>query len=325
MMALTQYSLPARCANRAMGLESWVEVLEHMSKRLTNRHWVLLMALAVLAALTGCTRQKRVEPTPPVTATSVLPQAVETKTPQMVPPTEMPTAVETPAIPPPTQAPTAGPAQGLKLNPQVTREESQPDRFTLEVSVPYLVGAPDAITQGFNGAVEAFVTETLTSFKTMARESAASGSVTETGCFLSAGYEVEGVINGVLSVRFEVEQYAAGAAHPGHATYVLNYELATGRLLPLATLFRGDADYLKAISDYSVAELKKRGTLLFEDGAEPKAENYLVWNLRQNGLLITFDEYQVAPYAAGPQTVLVPYAVLRDVLDPEGPLAPFAK
>lgn len=296
-----------------------------MSKRDMNGYWVLLIALAVLAVLTGCTRQKQAEPTPSVSPTSVSPQTVATPTAQTVPPTETPVAVETPVAPLPTQIPTAGAAQGLKLNPQVTKEESQPDRFALEVNVPYLEGAPDAITQGFNAAVEEFVTETLTSFKTLARESAATATGSEGGSSLRVGYQVEGVINGVLSVRFEVEQYAAGAAHPGHASYVLNYELASGRLLPLAALFRGGSDYLKAISEYCVAELKKRDVLVFEDGAEPKAENYLVWNLQQSGLLITFDEYQVAPYAAGPQTVLVPYTLLRDVLDPAGPLAPFAK
>ncbi len=297
-----------------------------MSKRLVNRYWFLLIVLAVVTVMAGCTRQKAVEPTPGVTPTTVSPQTVETPTAPVVPPTETPVAVETPVAPPPTQAPTAAVTQGLKLNPEVTTEESQADRFKLEVSVPRLEGAPEAITQGFNAAVEEFVTETLASFKTMARDSATNDLIPpELVSYLIGGYQVEGVINGVLSVRFTTEQYAAGAAHPSHATYVLNYELATGKLLPLAALFRSDADYLKAISEYCVAELKQRDALLFEDGAEPKTENYAIWNLQQNGLLITFDEYQVAPYAAGPQTVLVPYALLRDVLDPGGPLAPFAK
>ena len=39
---------------------------------------------------------------------------------------------------------------------------------------------------------------------------------------------------------------------------------------------------------------------MFPDGAEPRPENYQVWNFDFNGLLITFDQYQVMPYAYGP-------------------------
>jgi hypothetical protein len=37
-------------------------------------------------------------------------------------------------------------------------------------------------------------------------------------------------------------------------------------------------------------------------------------------MLVFFDPYQVAPYAAGPQAVTIPYAALADVADPAGPL-----
>jgi hypothetical protein len=40
-------------------------------------------------------------------------------------------------------------------------------------------------------------------------------------------------------------------------------------------------------------------------------------------LAITFDEYQVAPYAAGPQTVVVPFSELTNLLNPEGPAKSF--
>jgi Protein of unknown function (DUF3298) len=42
-----------------------------------------------------------------------------------------------------------------------------------------------------------------------------------------------------------------------------------------------------------------------------------------NGLLITFDQYQVMPYAAGPQTVAIPYYELKDDLRPDSPLTDF--
>jgi hypothetical protein len=47
--------------------------------------------------------------------------------------------------------------------------------------------------------------------------------------------------------------------------------------------------------------------------------------ITKKGLWITFDPYQVAAYAAGPQTVLVPYSALKDIIKPDGPVATFAK
>jgi hypothetical protein len=54
-------------------------------------------------------------------------------------------------------------------------------------------------------------------------------------------------------------------------------------------------------------------------------ENYRNWNITPDGLMITFDEYQVAPYAAGPQTVTVPYSELRGLINPEGVLKQFTQ
>ncbi len=59
----------------------------------------------------------------------------------------------------------------------------------------------------------------------------------------------------------------------------------------------------------------------FELGATAAVQNYRNWNITPNGLMITFDEYQVAPYAAGPQTVVIPYKALGQILEPDGPLA----
>jgi hypothetical protein len=59
---------------------------------------------------------------------------------------------------------------------------------------------------------------------------------------------------------------------------------------------------------------------MFQTGADPTPENYQRWNLADDGFLVTFDVYQVAAYAAGPQTVTIPYADLRPVSNPNGVL-----
>ena len=56
-------------------------------------------------------------------------------------------------------------------------------------------------------------------------------------------------------------------------------------------------------------------------GTEPTADNFDGWNLTDQDLVITFSEYQVAPYAMGMPHVSIPFASLRTLLDPAGPLA----
>lgn len=48
------------------------------------------------------------------------------------------------------------------------------------------------------------------------------------------------------------------------------------------------------------------------------------WVVTRDGLVFIFHEYQVASYADGEPKVLIPFASLRDVLDPRGALARLA-
>jgi hypothetical protein len=136
-------------------------------------------------------------------------------------------------------------------------------------------------------------------------------------------------------VLLDVGSYSAGAAHPNSYSETVNFDLRNGKLLKLADLFQPGSKYLQTISAYCIADLKKQGkqkgpdSMLDDDwierGAGPDAENYGSWTVGKKGLEITFDSYQVAAYAAGPQHVLVPYSALKDLIKTDGPLAQFVK
>ncbi len=129
------------------------------------------------------------------------------------------------------------------------------------------------------------------------------------------------------SLKFDFRFYSDGAAHPGLYSITLNYDLGQGRELVLGDLFLPSSGYLEAIANYCVAELSKQPGFdgPFTEGAKPTQENYRNWNITPDGLLITFDMYQVAPGASGPIQVLVPYDQLQTVIDPQGPLADITK
>ena len=60
-------------------------------------------------------------------------------------------------------------------------------------------------------------------------------------------------------------------------------------------------------------------------GAGASGENYDSWTITKQGLKIHFDPYQVAPYAAGPQQVTIPYSALKDIIKADGPFGQFIK
>lgn len=141
---------------------------------------------------------------------------------------------------------------------------------------------------------------------------------------------VELATNNLVSLYFGVSTYGEGAAHPNHNSLVFNYDLSAGRRLSLSSLFKPNSNYLTLLSRYAINALKKQlgpdpDTEWIQKGAGASEENYQNWTLKRTGLKVTFDPYQVASYAEGPHEVLIPYAVLRTVIDPQGPLARMVK
>ncbi len=74
----------------------------------------------------------------------------------------------------------------------------------------------------------------------------------------------------------------------------------------------------------TMTPVEERDIAAWTEGAAPTIENYKSWNIQPDGLRITFDPYQVASYAAGHQTIVVPYAELGTIIRADGPLASFA-
>ena len=120
-----------------------------------------------------------------------------------------------------------------------------------------------------------------------------------------------------VSIQFKQYQYAAGTAHPNTTTFVINYDFAKVRSISFGDIFKDPIVALRAISSYSISQLKKRNLgddSFLNAGARPRFDNYKNWSFTLGGLLITFDPYQVAAYVYGPQIVVVPYALLRNHL-----------
>ena len=207
------------------------------------------------------------------------------------------------------------------------REEGQLPKYTISAQTPLLAGVEDPRSQAFNEAVSDVIQHEIKYFRKnvlaqMPVQPVSSGS----------SFDVQFVVifqgDGIWSLKFDFSGYADGAAHPYHYSLTYNYDLEQGKQISLEELFPADSDYLSALSSYCIAELSKRDIGFyggFQQGAEPTPDNYRNWNITADGLLVTFDEYQVAPYAAGPQVVSVPYSKLSTLINPNGPLALFSQ
>jgi hypothetical protein len=224
----------------------------------------------------------------------------------------------------------------VRVTPKVIKEANKEKHYTLDAEYPQIEGDPRF--EKFNREARGLVTKDVAAFKT-AETVPESGATDETPAealdsTLDIGYEIRHATDDLISVEFTEGEYSSGAAHGNSSTTVLNYDVKNGKKLTLADLFNPKAKYLTVISAYCVKELKDRSkkdkdSMLDEDmmqsGASPRADNYRAWSITKNGLWITFDPYQVAAYAAGPQHVLVPYSALKDILKPDGPVAALAK
>ncbi len=195
--------------------------------------------------------------------------------------------------------------------------------YTIAAQVPTLVGSSDPRVLAFNAEMKTIVDVAVATFKQNVSNIPLTPTSTESTFDLR--YSLLSPPGNIFSIKFDIQTFYTGAAHPGDISQTANYDLQTGKNLELADLFIPGSDYLGALSNYCIAQLKTRDIDFqsFELGATPTLQNYRNWNITADGLVITFDEYQVAPYAAGPQTVVIPYSALAPIIQPNGPLASF--
>lgn len=139
---------------------------------------------------------------------------------------------------------------------------------------------------------------------------------------LTSSYEVSCYTKEIVSIRYSISHYGAGAAHSNHVTAATNVQLGPLTSLCLANLFKRGSPYLDIISGYCVSFLTEQKGLdqptdWILRGTAPEPKNFSKFNITPIGLLITFDEYQVDCYAVGGSQVIIARDLLTDYLNPE--------
>jgi len=212
----------------------------------------------------------------------------------------------------------------LRLVEERKSDKNKSKRYELQTSLPRLAGDDRKTAEAFDLAVDNLISDSVEEFRKFVAEEA-KNQTGEPGQrdsmppnFLEIDHSVISSDRRFISILFGFHSYTGGA-HPNTFTKALNFDLEKRSLMSLDDLFK--PGYLKVISDYCVAELSKLkigDADWIRKGAGPDPVNFKSWNIAPEGLMITFDAYQVASYAEGPQEVVVPFAVLKPFALPGG-------
>lgn len=121
-----------------------------------------------------------------------------------------------------------------------------------------------------------------------------------------------------VSYIFTIYEDTLGA-HGNTVFRTFTFNTETGALLPLGDLFKPSSDYLTSLSTLARTELTASlndpsMTSFIVDGTKPDTNHFQDFFLDNQDLVLLFPAYQVAPYAAGPQTVRIPSSALPDML-----------
>jgi uncharacterized protein len=179
-----------------------------------------------------------------------------------------------------------------------------------------------------NAAIKAWVDE----FAAHARPPAERGpGMPGIGWFLEAGQFVHVPSRELVTVAAYWTIYAGGA-HPNHGRLAWHVELTTGRLLGLDDILDPRSGWREALLPKVRADLKKQFEERpgFEEQLEPAELGKALdearrWVFTRDNVLLTFDPYEVGPYASGPYEVELSWATLAPYLRKDGPLASRAR
>jgi hypothetical protein len=197
--------------------------------------------------------------------------------------------------------------------------------YEISAEYPQLQGA-NANVAKFNEEVRAFILKDVADYKKTFTEDAGQGGE------LDLSYYVSLADDSLVSVDFSDYFFYFGAGQRNAASTTFNYDLAHGRALKLADIFKPSSDYLKVISEACNRELRKQ----FEGESFPDAERIAEsvegvvgddkkWLVSKEGVVVVFDSTEFPPAGAGEHQVVIPFAALKNFIRPDGPLARFVK
>ena len=202
----------------------------------------------------------------------------------------------------------------IKIENKLVKEEGK----TFIINVNYPIG----INSLFDKVIADFVNERTIAFK--AGIEGEPLMVPDVNYEMNIDYDYFRT-DKTLSIKFYYYDYTGGA-HPNWSVYTYNFDLEKNIDLKLADIFRTN-DYLSTLSSLATTDLRQKlitpdlpqdsKTFLegmIKDGAGPLDSNFKNFVFTKDGLLIYYNDYQIAPHSYGEQQTLILWATIDNIL-----------
>ena len=124
-------------------------------------------------------------------------------------------------------------------------------------------------------------------------------------------YTIHNLVD-ILSLRVTYYQYSGGA-HGISSVVPYNYDLNTGKRLMLKDLFKEGYDFKTPINNIINSEFNKNPENYFQNAFKGIGDNQDFY-IGKEGLVIYFQNYDIAPFAAGNPEFIIPYKDIKDGL-----------
>lgn len=274
-------------------------------RRGARRGGLTLLAACAALVIAGC---QGAGPTPQTIIITLPPSTPgPTVTPSAVAPTGTPvaTATATPVATTPTVSST-------------TITQSAPDnRWNVSFQTPVMSGVAPAAVTAMNDAITTRVNAYIVSFNGSGLPAVASGDTPST---LTGAFSVAFTSPSLLSLRFTVETYITGAAHPSTEAGSLNFDVASGAVIQFPDLFASPAVALPVIQAQAHTLLTaKLGADLTWPASPTMADFGGAWVFTPGGLELTWSQGVIASEADGPVTISIAWSALSSVIAKPGP------
>lgn len=123
-----------------------------------------------------------------------------------------------------------------------------------------------------------------------------------------------------LSYVFFTSMYTGGA-HPNNTITTITYDKKENKIITISDLVNKSSNLLEFLSEESRRILKKYPSFqtpyfmedMLLEGTEPILENFRNFAFSKDGLILFFEQYQVAPYSDGSFRVVIPYDKIKEI------------
>ena len=137
------------------------------------------------------------------------------------------------------------------------------------------------------------------------------------GWHYTAKVDVEVLTDSLLSLSIN-DEYYTGGAHGGSGVYFINIDPRTGEEFTLDDLFKpGYDDALTNLGNKIFRQTRQLSdtSSLSENYFEFPEDKFQLnknYGFTEEGVVFFYNSYEIAPYAAGPTQVLIPYKDLKE-------------